>query len=122
MTQPIQTDGRNSNENSGSKRTQARPLHGLTRFQTDLLRTIEVLDKPNGLEIKSRLETDYGLDETGKEVHHGRIYPNLDKLVDRGLVEKEEFDGRTNTYTLTERGREERAAHVEWEAGDGGAV
>lgn len=115
MTQPIQTDGRQSNEDTGCNR---KPLQGLTRFQTDLLRTVEVLNEPNGLEIKRRLEHDYGYDGITEEIGLGRLYPNLDKLVDHGLVEKSEFDGRSNTYTLTERGADERAAHVAWEQGD----
>ncbi|EMA56618.1 transcriptional regulator PadR family protein [Halococcus thailandensis JCM 13552] len=38
-------------------------------------------DEPNGLELKDELEEYYE-----KEIHHGRLYPNLDTLVDKGLV------------------------------------
>lgn len=50
-----------------------------------------------------------------KEIQHGRLYPNLDTLVDKGLVEKEQKDGRTNAYALTRRGRRELKARRDWE-------
>jgi DNA-binding PadR family transcriptional regulator len=49
------------------------------------------------------------------EIHHGRLYPNLDTLVEKGLVEKGELDRRTNYYTLTRRGQREITARNEWE-------
>jgi DNA-binding PadR family transcriptional regulator len=49
------------------------------------------------------------------EIHHGRLYPNLDTLVDKGLVEKGEKDRRTNVYTLTRRGRREIQDRRAWE-------
>ena len=48
------------------------------------------------------------------EVHHGRLYPNLDELVDKGLVEKGTIDRRTNYYTLTQRGQREINAREDW--------
>jgi DNA-binding PadR family transcriptional regulator len=54
-------------------------MHDLTRFQRDLLYVIAGLDEPHGLAIKDELESYY---ET--EIHHGRLYPNLDTLVDKG--------------------------------------
>ncbi|PSQ12719.1 PadR family transcriptional regulator [Halobacteriales archaeon QS_5_70_15] len=50
-----------------------------------------------------------------KEIHHGRLYPNLDTLVEKGLVEKGDKDRRTNFYTLTRRGRREIEDRREWE-------
>ena len=85
-------------------------MHDLTGFQRDLLYTIAGLDKPHGLAIKDELEKYY---ET--EIHHGRLYPNLDTLVDKGLVEKGDKDRRTNFYTLTRRGRREIQDRREWE-------
>lgn len=55
----------------------------LTGFQRDLLYTIAGFEEPHGLAIKDELEDYYE-----KEIHHGRLYPNLDTLVDKGLVEK----------------------------------
>jgi DNA-binding PadR family transcriptional regulator len=50
-----------------------------------------------------------------KEIHHGRLYPNLDTLVEKGLVEKGSKDRRTNACTITQRGRREIEARREWE-------
>jgi len=76
---------------------------GLTAFQRDCLRMIRKLDagpeESYGLAIKGELEDSYGT-----EVNHGRLYPNLDDLVNKGLVEKSELDKRTNEYTLTDEG------------------
>lgn len=89
-------------------------MYDLTGFQRDILYAIAGLskgdDRPHGLAIKQELEDYYG-----KEVHHGRLYPNLDKLVDKGLVEKGDADKRTNYYTLTTRGERELMAREEWE-------
>lgn len=85
-------------------------MHDLTGFQRDLLYVIGGLNGPHGLALKDELEEYYE-----KEVHHGRLYPNLDTLVNKGLVEKREKDQRTNIYTLTRRGRREVQARREWE-------
>ncbi|SFT00159.1 helix-turn-helix transcriptional regulator [Halostagnicola kamekurae] len=85
-------------------------MYDLTGFQRDLLLVIEGLDEPHGLAIKDELEDYYE-----KEIHHGRLYPNLDTLVEKGLVEKGELDQRTNFYTTTRRGRREIEARREWE-------
>lgn len=85
-------------------------MFDLTAFQRDLLYVIAGLDDPHGLAIKADLEDFY---ET--EIHHGRLYPNLDELVEKGMVEKGQLDRRTNVYTLTDRGRREIEARREWE-------
>ena len=81
-------------------------MYDLTGFQRDLLYVIAGLDEPHGLAIKEELEDYYE-----KEIHHGRLYPNLDTLVEKG-----QRDRRTNYYTLTRRGRREIDARTEWEA------
>ena len=86
-------------------------MYDLTGFQRDLLYVIAGQEDPHGLAIKAELEEYY---ET--EIHHGRLYPNLDTLVDKGLVEKGKRDRRTNIYSLTRRGRRELDARREWEA------
>lgn len=96
-------------------------MHDLTGFQRDLLYAIGGLEEPHGLALKDDLEEYY---ET--EVHHGRLYPNLDTLVTKGLVEKSAKDQRTNIYRLTQRGRRELKARRDWEnhymdAGDTGS-
>lgn len=85
-------------------------MYDLTGFQRDLLYVIAGGEALNGLAIKAELEAHY---ETA--VHHGHLYPNLDTVVEEGLVEKEQVDGRTNSYTLTDRGRRELSARREWE-------
>ena len=86
-------------------------MNDLTGFQRDLLYAIAGQDAPHGLALKDELEAYYE-----KEIHHGRLYPNLDTLVDKGLVEKSQHDRRTNAYALTRRGRREIDARREWEA------
>lgn len=85
-------------------------MFDLTAFQRDLLYVIDSLESPHGLAIKDELETYYEGD-----IHHGRLYPNLDTLVEKGLVEKGAIDDRTNSYVLTRRGRRELADRREWE-------
>ncbi len=87
-------------------------MHDLTGFQRDLLYVIAGRDEPHGLAIKDELEGYYGTD-----INHGRLYPNLDTLVDKGLVEKGQIDQRTNSYSLTQRGTREIEARREWEDG-----
>ncbi len=85
-------------------------MYDLTGFQRDLLYVVAGKEEPHGLAIKEELEKYY---ET--EIHHGRLYPNLDTLVDKGLVEKGQRDRRTNTYVVTRRGKREIEARDEWE-------
>ncbi|APX00210.1 PadR family transcriptional regulator (plasmid) [Halobiforma lacisalsi AJ5] len=85
-------------------------MYDLTGFQRDLLYTIAGQDEPHGLALKEELEDYYE-----GEIHHGRLYPNLDTLVDKGLVEKGQADRRTNIYMVTRRGRRELEARREWE-------
>ena len=85
-------------------------MYDLTGFQRDLLYVIAGTNDPHGLAIKEELENYYE-----KEIHHGRLYPNLDTLVDKGLVEKGQRDRRTNEYTLTRRGEREIEARRDWE-------
>ena len=85
-------------------------MYDLTGFQRDLLYVIAGLEEPHGLAIKEELEQYYE-----KEIHHGRLYPNLDTLVDKGLVETGQRDRRTNFYTTTRRGRREIDARSDWE-------
>ncbi|WP_435078382.1 helix-turn-helix transcriptional regulator [Halococcus sp. AFM35] len=85
-------------------------MYDLTGFQRDLLYAAAGQDEPKGLAIKDELEEYY---ET--EIHHGRLYPNLDTLVEKGLIEKGQIDRRTNSYEVTQRGHREIEARREWE-------
>ena len=82
----------------------------LTGFKRDILTIADGLDDPNGLEIKAELEDYYE-----GEINHGRLYPNLDDLVDRGLLEKGKADERTNSYSLTGQGVKALEERREWE-------
>ncbi|PSQ15077.1 PadR family transcriptional regulator [Halobacteriales archaeon QS_8_69_26] len=85
-------------------------MHDLTAFQRDLLFVVGGLETPKGLEIRDELQKYYD-----DEVHHGRLYPNLDKLVTKGLVDKGKHNERSNYYTLTRRGRREIEDRRQWE-------
>lgn len=85
-------------------------MHDLTGFQRDLLYVIAGLDGAHGLAIKNELEDYYE-----QKIHHGRLYPNLDTLVDKGLVKKGQHDNRTNSYTLSHRGQREIESRHDWE-------
>ena len=80
----------------------------LTAFQQNIL-AILAEEARYGLAIKRELENYYST-----EVNHGRLYPNLDDLVEDGLVEKSELDKRTNEYKLTEAGYDAILDQFEW--------
>jgi len=80
----------------------------LTAFQQNIL--VILAEEPRyGLAIKRELESYYGT-----EVNHGRLYPNLDDLVELSLVEKSELDKRTNQYELTDAGYDAILDQFEW--------
>jgi DNA-binding PadR family transcriptional regulator len=83
----------------------------LTAFQRNTL-TILAKESMYGLAIKRELEEYYGSD-----VNHGRLYPNLDELVELGFVEKSELDKRTNEYALTDDGYDAVLDQLEWQIG-----
>lgn len=77
-------------------------MHNLSAFQRDILRCLAKIEnepdtRSHGLGILARLESD---DFGYEDVNHGRLYPNLDELVDAGYVARSEYDARTNSYTL----------------------
>jgi len=92
-------------EAQGVDETAARDL---TAFQQHIL-TILAEEPMYGLAIKRELEAYYD-----EEVNHGRLYPNLDDLVDVGFVEKSELDKRTNEYALTDAGYGAVVDELEW--------
>ncbi len=72
----------------------------LSGFERDLLVEIYQMDQPSGQAIRRRFEAVHG-----ETINHGRLYPNLDDLVDYGLIEKGKQDQRTNYYEVTNDGR-----------------
>jgi DNA-binding PadR family transcriptional regulator len=81
----------------------------LSAFQQNIL-SILAEEPRYGLAIKRELESYYD-----DEVNHGRLYPNLDEMVEMGLVEKSERDKRTNEYSLTTDGIDAIADQLRWE-------
>lgn len=73
----------------------------LTRFQLEVLYVLGETGGGYGLGIKRILEERYDMD-----INHGHLYPNLDRLIKAGLVDKHAYDKRTNIYELTEKGRD----------------
>jgi len=92
-------------------------MRELTAFQRDILYAVADQDPPYGLAIKRELEDYYE-----SEVNHGRLYPNLDTLVDAGFLEKSEIDKRTNRYQLTDDAQEVFVARRRWETDHIGEV
>ncbi|SFL67151.1 DNA-binding transcriptional regulator, PadR family [Halogranum rubrum] len=84
-------------------------MFGLTGFQRDLLVIASGLEKPSGQDIKDHIEA-----AMGTSVKHGRLYPNLDTLVEHGLLEKGQHDRRTNYYQITEKGKLTIQERLEW--------
>lgn len=85
-------------------------MNDLTAFRRDLLYVICRRNRPHGLALKDALEEYHD-----GEINPGRLYPNLDRLVEKGLVEKGQRNARTNVYTLTEEGRRSIQRRREWE-------
>ncbi|GAB7095421.1 PadR family transcriptional regulator [Halolamina litorea] len=85
-------------------------VHELTGFQRDLLYVIAGFDHPSGQRIANELEA-----TLDTEITHGRLYPNLDTLVEKGLVEKGQISRRTNYYALTDDGAASLRARRAWE-------
>ncbi|WP_114578460.1 PadR family transcriptional regulator [Saliphagus sp. LR7] len=85
-------------------------MDNLTGFQRDLLYVIASFDQPSGQTVNDEVQEYYD-----SEIQHGRLYPNLDTLVDHELVERGELDRRTNYYALTEAGSDAIRERREWE-------
>lgn len=85
------------------------PLFELTSFQRDILYVAIGKDEPSGQEIKDELEGEL------EEITHGRLYPNLDTLVEKGYLEKGMIDRRTNFYGLSDQGARALLERRNWE-------
>lgn len=83
----------------------------LTAFQRDMLFVLAGTGESSGQDLKRQIEERYPAD-----INHGRLYPNLDDMVDRGLVEKGQYDRRTNRYAISDRGESVLAEQHDWEA------
>jgi len=72
----------------------------LNGSKRDLLVEIYQMDQPSGQDIRHRMKAEHD-----EDVDHGRLYPNLDDLVDYGLIDKGEQNLRSNYYQITNDGR-----------------
>ncbi|SER35832.1 PadR family transcriptional regulator [Natrinema salaciae] len=86
-------------------------MDDLTGFQRDLLYVIAGADQPSGQDVKGEIEQYYSND-----INHGRLYPNLDTVVEKDLIEKGQLDRRTNYYAITDDGERAIADRREWES------
>ncbi|WP_148414072.1 PadR family transcriptional regulator [Haloferax sp. KTX1] len=64
----------------------------------------------SGQTIKTELEK-----TQGRDLLTGRVYTNLNELVDKDLVNKGSKNGRTNEYSLTDKGRDAVEKRRRWE-------
>lgn len=85
-------------------------MDDLTGFQRDLLYAIADADQQSGQDVKETIKEYYSV-----EINHGRLYPNLDTLVNKELVEKGQLDRRTNYYAITDAGEQTIQDRREWE-------
>lgn len=85
-------------------------MDDLTGFQRDCMYAIMSQTEPHGLAVKDQLEEYYD-----QEINSSRLYPNLDVLVEKGHVNKEPADRRTNVYKLTDQGQQELKDRLKWE-------
>jgi len=90
-----------------------------TRFQLDQLAAIAYLQTTDticsGAAIREHLEP-----YLDAKILPARIYQNLDDLVDSGLLERTQHDGRTYEYALTGAGRTCLSERVQWLADQAG--
>ena len=84
----------------------------LTAFQYTLRSAADDLVEPSGQDIRRYVDA---APFHPSPTNHGRLYPNLETIVEAGLVEKGEHDRRTNYYAITDDGKdtlETRAAYL----------
>ncbi|CQR52919.1 Transcriptional regulator PadR-like family protein [Haloferax massiliensis] len=85
-------------------------VHELTAIQRDLLFVVRGMSDSSGQTIKTELE-----ETQGRDLLTGRVYTNLNELVDKDLVNKGSKNGRTNEYSLTDKGRDAVEKRRRWE-------
>lgn len=85
------------------------PLFELTSFQRDILYVTLGLNRPSGQDLMEVFK------EQSEDVTHGRLYPNLDTLVENSYLKKGDIDRRTNFYEVSEMGETALVARRNWE-------
>lgn len=90
----------------------------LTLFQLREMAALRDLDRPSGQELKRELQS-----YLESDVNNGRLYQNLQVLIEAGLVEWGYISGRTKWYDITEEGEavlDRERAYLEVDGTDGG--
>jgi DNA-binding PadR family transcriptional regulator len=95
------TDDTSMKERLGTNLTKGDEID-LTGFQIKLLFSVARSGPSSGTTVKNIMEDKV----VGHEVNHGRLYPNLDVLVEHNLINRGQMDRRTNKYTITQEGLE----------------
>lgn len=95
-------------ESSDVSRSDLAAWRELTGFRRDLLEAVALNERGSGQDVREHVEDEY---ET--QINHGRLYPNLDVLCNKGLIEKGEIDRRTNSYETTPRGKRVLSAGID---------
>ncbi|QZA89547.1 PadR family transcriptional regulator [Salinarchaeum sp. IM2453] len=76
----------------------------LSGFQRDILLTTLVIARDSTTDTSGTNIQDYLEARYGEEINHSRLYKNIHRLTDLGLLSKSTIDGRTNCYELTTEG------------------
>ena len=90
----------NNRRHSGAEADGGVRWFDLNSSKRDLLVEIYQMDQPSGQDIRGRMKAEHD-----EDVDHGRLYPNLNDLVDVGLLDKGEKDLRSNYYQITNDGQ-----------------
>lgn len=85
-------------------------MQDLTGFQRDILIVLNGLGASHGAQLKRELER-----ARYSSLLSGRLYHNLDVLVEQSLVQKRDGAGRENEYRLTAEGSTSVREHSEWQ-------
>ncbi len=84
----------------------------LSAIQRDLLLVLDREGPQYGLAIKDMLEV-----RRQADINNGRLYSNLDKLADGGLLSKGKFTDRRNRYEITHKGERVLDSYRRWMTG-----
>jgi len=86
-------------------------MDDLTGFQRDLLYVIAGADQPSGQDVKDEIEQYYS-----SEINHGRLYPNLDTVVNKGTRRERTTRQAHKLLRNTDEGEQAIEDRYEWES------
>jgi len=86
-------------------------MYDLNGFERDVLYVAAGKDGAKGVDLRRELDKYYDV-----SVQDARLYTALDKLAEKGLVNKTGVDGRSNSYTVTEHGEQKIESRNDWES------